>query len=390
MSDTDKPTNLLLDSVWPSIDVKGTGYIYGKDFPLAVSKMEELLSKGQGISERTSLVSKTGQEILKKFSSDQEFFKVYKEDFAELFNGLLGTSFKTAVQTCTEDKSLDFIRAAREMASFHENEDTPVDSETIRSEVVGLKAQIDELRRQNLEKDRTIAAKDAILFDLQSTGASAPGSPITERGLRNLRTRIANLTEDLQGKDDVIRDKDRELLSLTKKVGEYRDKYQFLEREFQFYKDHGELQKPESTKEATKHEFIISELRRKINDQGDMINAMRAQVGSKQIFLPTTSKTGPESSILDAIPVRKTLKWIAVVVMVVLGANIFLFFVASMKSAFGTDSSSAINPQIQLEWWERMPVFSKIGWFFSEYLEHDWASTSDDEISSNYDKIFGV
>ncbi|SCU98843.1 LAFA_0G20450g1_1 [Lachancea sp. 'fantastica'] len=390
MSDTDEASGHLLESVWPLIDVKGTGFIYGRDFPLAVSKMEELLNKGQGRS-KTSLVSKTGQEILKKFSSDQEFFKVYKDDFAELFDGLLGTTFRTAVQSCSREGGPDFGAPAPETASFHDNEDTPVEStEMLRGEIATLRNQLGELRRQNDGKDQIIAAKEALLVGLRNTSGSPTASPLTKAGARSLQARISHLSEEIQARDDAIREKDHELLSMTKKVGEYRDKYQFLEREFQFYKDHGELQKPEATKEATRHEFIISELRRKITDQSDMINTMRSQVESRKTPIPRSKAVSVESTILDIIPPQKVVKWIGAVLGILLVTNIVLYLIATIRSMFGSYSASGLGTKIRLNWWERSSLSSKIVWFFSDYFEQDWSTGADENINSSYNKIFGV
>ncbi|CEP62446.1 Mps2p LALA0_S05e05842g [Lachancea lanzarotensis] len=390
MSDIDRAPTLLLDAVWPLVDVKGTGFIYGRDFPLAVSKMEELLNKGHYDNSKSTLVSKTGQEILKKFSSDQEFFKVYKDDFAELFHGLIGTAFRTAVQSCSREGWLDFIKTASETVSFNDNEDTPVEPETLRGEIAALKSQIGELRRQNAGKDKTIATNEVLLTELRNSGGSPSASPTKNAGTRSLRARISELLREVQARDEAIRYKDRELLSMTKKVGEYRDKYQFLEREFQFYKDHGELQKPEATKEATKHEFIISELRRKITDQSDMINAMRSQVESKNPLVSHPKPAGVESSIIDLVPVQKILKCAMAIIGIFIVANVLLYFVAALKSVFGSSSAQGINPQIQLNWWERSSMLSKIVWYFSEYFEQDWSIAADENINSSYNKIFGV
>ncbi|SCU93584.1 LANO_0E04280g1_1 [Lachancea nothofagi CBS 11611] len=390
MTDIDKTSALLLDVVWQAIDVKGTGYVYGRDFSLVVSKMEEILNKGRSGSERATLVSKTGEEILKKFSSDQEFFKVYKEDFCELFNGLIGTSFRNAVQRFTGNGSLTFLRNEHQTTSFYDNEKTPVDSEALREEVLALKRTISELQKWNSEKEHDISSKNEVLAELRQSNGSPSGSPMRKVGSRTLEAQVATLKEELNFKDGIIREKDRELLSMTEKLEDFKNKYEFLERGFQFYKDHGELQKPEAIKEATKHEFIISELRRKIQDQSELIGAMRTQVESRKVALPAMREKSVEASLPDLFSLSTVLKYIVGAIFLVLAINILLYSMAFLKSLIKLNPSQELNSKIKLKWWEQSSVLSKVHWFFTDFFEYDWDPASDEVLSANYDKLFGV
>ncbi|SCU98011.1 LADA_0H09978g1_1 [Lachancea dasiensis] len=394
MSDIVSRSIVLLDQVWPSLDNREIGYIYAKDFPLAVSKMEELLRKANPKGEKQTLVSKAGEEIIKKFGTDQEFFKVYKEDFAELFDGLIGHSFASAVDRCCREGGSDISRINRESISFRDNEETPVEAELLREELLAIKQELTMVKGENVDKDQAIAARDAIIADLRqkkhTSDVPSTSSPSGMLRSTKLQAQVARLQEDLRTQVNVIRDKDRESLDLARELDDLKDKYQFLEREFQFYKDHGEGQKPASAKEATKHEFIILELRRKIEEQSDMIAAMRQQVESKYFSIPAMNSGTVESGILSFVPISRILRSFIGVVLLVIVVRLFWAVLFGAAAVFNSDEAQALNSKIDFEWWEQSSLLSKMHWYFTDRFESGWGPASDEVLDANYNKVFGV
>ncbi|CUS23192.1 LAQU0S08e04148g1_1 [Lachancea quebecensis] len=385
--DTERHATLLLDLVWPEVDAKAQGFIYAKDFPLAVSRMEEILNRGKPDRDRAQLVSETGREILRKFGSDQEFFKVYKEDFRELFDGLVGTSFKSAVKSCAGDGALDRLQDNEITDEMH---DKKAVTPTLQDEVLRLREQVRELSSKNVEKDQEIIARDEIIAELQGKDAAPAGSPRSLQRMRSLQARVTNLEEELSFRDEVIREKDRELLNFTKRVGEFKDKYQFLEREFQFYKGHREQKSPDSIKEATRHEFIISELKRKITEQSDMIGQMRAQVETKPGVLYSEGAASTTGFPLT-FPLRLVLRLIIGAILAYLAFDIGIRSLKAAGALFGSSTPTTLIPKTELSWWEQNTLLSKLHWFFKEFFDnYDLDAGRDEVVSANYDKLFGV
>ena len=385
--DVDESALQLLDLVWPTVDVRSQGFIYAKDFPMTVSKMEDILNKGRADFERARLVSKTGEEILKKFGSDQEFFKVYKEDFKELFDGLIGTTFKSAVHSCLEEGRFEVVGRETESNSFLDSDKTPGDVDALRDEILSLKKQVAKLRRENDEKDRDVAARNEVITQLQAKDSSPVGSPRGVQKIRNLQAEVASLEQEVRFRDEVIREKDRELLKMTKQVGELKDKYHFLEREFQFYKGHAEVKGPEVIKEATKHEFIISELKRKIKEQGEQVREMRALVESKPL-LNVYAELSSGSGLPEGFPFVLVLRLIMGVILTLLAISLGL-------KAWSVLTSLVVNgkaaPKLSLKWWEQNSLFSKLHWLFKDYFEdYNLDASRDEVLSANYNKLFGV
>lgn len=385
--DTERHATLLLDLVWPEVDEKAQGFIYAKDFPLVVSRMEEILNRGKLERDRAQLVSETGREILRKFGSDQEFFKVYKEDFRELFDGLVGTSFKSAVKSCAGDGVLDRLQDSQTVDGI---QDEKTSSHALQEEVMRLREQVRVLSSKNDEKDREITARDEIIADLQGKDASPAGSPRSLQRMRTLQARVASLEDELSFRDEVIREKDRELLNLTKSVGEFKDKYQFLEREFQFYKGHREQKSPDSIKEATRHEFIISELRRKITEQSEIIGQMRVQVEAKPGALHPQG-IGSTAGLPLNLPLRLVLRLIIGAILAYLAFDIGIRSLKAVGGLFGSGSPTTLTPKSELSWWEQNTLLSKLLWFFKDLFDtYNLDAGRDEVVSANYDKLFGV
>lgn len=385
-------SSIVLDLAWSHVDAKSQGFIYAKDFPELLREINEILNRGKSPNERVSLVSTTGEEIIRSFGKDKEFFKVYKDDFKELFDGLVGMSFKSAVENCVQDGMLKEGSLLEELDGFNSvNKNSP--NSEFQKELNFLRKQASRLSKENSEKEQDITMRDEIIRDLQEKNNSSHVSVISPQRIKGLRTDIKKLEEELKFREDIIREKDRELLKLTKDLSEYKDKYKFLEREFNFYKDYdvrkhdsGTTQKISSV-DNTKHQFIISELTRKIDEQSKTINELRFKV--KQPMTKSSSPTNDfKSRSINKHMLSTFLKFS-------LGVVSFLFILRMLSlisSMFSkTQSSTVPNSVLRLSWWDQNWLLSKLHWLlrdgFEKYQTNDHYNES---INSKYESLFGI
>lgn len=329
----------MLDLAWCEVDKKNQDFIYAKDFPALIDSIEKVLNRGK--AKELPLLSNTGKSVIDTFAKEKEFFKIYRDEFKEIFHGLVGKTFKDAI------------------------------------EVTGVPQQIP---NESLQKDAELAKSP----DQEKTTRGSPRK--ANRLLRNLEARVSTMKDELKFKDEILAEKDRELIQLTRKVGEYKDKYDFVQRQFNFYKDHGESPKRSSSESSsaeqngsTKHEFIISELKRKLQEQAMAISNLREQLHRGKGAGVFYSRSMAKASLAD---------WSTVICMVVLAflclSLLGLIFIWLING--NDDASSFAQPS----WWEKSGILSRIGWFI-----RDWSTNSIDYVdfepsSDAYDRIMGI
>lgn len=319
-------SSIVLDVAWGNVDKRNQGFIYAKNFPQLIQAIEQVLNRGG--SGQLRLLSNTGKNVIDTFAKEKEFFKIYKDEFKEIFQGLVGKTFKDAVEGTFPAGKIPNTLLQK----------PPGEENTMES---------------TLESPQKKDLK-----------------------LRNLQNRIAALTEELQFKEDIIAEKDRELINLTRGLSEYKDKYEFLQRQFSFYKDHAESPTHEAPVEdepvSTRHEFIISEMKRKLQEQLLTINALREQMQHSQGTYQWYTK--PSKSNNDIVPFT---------IIMLLSITLFslLFYIAKR---FGTDDQADLY--YETPWWERIGFLSRLGWRWQDWKE----TTVESPDGQAYDKIFGI
>ncbi|CCE92759.1 Mps2p TDEL_0E05160 [Torulaspora delbrueckii] len=322
--DYDKSSSsIVLDVAWGKVDKKSQGFIYAKNFPQLIQAIELLLNKGEPAQLR--LLSNTGKNVIDTFAKEKEFFKIYKDEFKEIFQGLVGKTFKDAVEGTFPSGKIpkNVLQESKEDQGI-----------------------IDSPQKKDLR-------------------------------LKNLQNRIAALTEELQFKDDIIAEKDRELIKLTRGLSEYKDKYDFLQRQFSFYKDHGESptnEEPGANEPvSTRHEFIISEMKRKLQEQLLTINALREQMQQAQGTYQWYTKP-LKSNKIESAP-------LILIVLFTITLFSLLFYITK---CFVTDDQA--DRYYETSWWEKSGLLSRLGWRWQDWKD----STIDLPNSQAYDKVFGI
>lgn len=360
--DFDKSSSsIVLDVAWGEVDRKNQGFIYAKNFPAMIHSIEHVLNKGKG--NKLSLLSNTGRNVIDTFAKEKEFFKIYKDEFKEIFQGLVGKPFKDAVE-----------------GTFISGE----------------------------------MPKGIILEDIPEKFIEEPANSVNEsptkvkRRMKSLESRLGTLTEELNFKDDIIAEKDRELINLTRRLGEYKDKYEFLQRQFSFYKDHGEAHQNDNRnnvidnvdegevdsqvehiyekRSSTKHEFIVSELKRKLQEQLMMISTLREQIKRGDDMGASYKKKMGDYTMDNLL----TLGPGAIISLVILFSLTLFSLVFLYFSDWLHPNDIQPNRYIETSWWENNNFFSKLGWYFRDWKEDIIDPSSSGKSFDAYDKIFGI
>ncbi|AET37958.1 Mps2p Ecym_2209 [Eremothecium cymbalariae DBVPG len=186
----------ILNAAWDIIDSKHQGFIYAKDIPELIRRLNTFVTH--------NLTTKANDEVISSFAKEQPFLKLSKDEFKAKFQSLVGTGIQTAV----------------EMANMSDTKPRLFGS-IRRSSIKGEETSKEEHMRKNLE------------------------------------------LEKLRGE-----------------IEDWKSKYQFLEREFLFYQTHHE-----NLVDSTQHEFIISEMKRTIEEQTRVIDTLKCQMQGKDIVM---------------------------------------------------------------------------------------------------------
>ena len=346
MSSDKSSSSIILDIAWGELDIKEQGFIYAKDFPDFVNIIENLIHRSTNTNEQ-SLLSESGKNVIDIFAKEKEFFKIYRDEFKEIFYGLVGKTFKESLKNTFKLGTIA-IDVAKEKNILPENFSPlpPVDK----------------------------------IYD--ETDINQSPRNIT-RKVRNLENQISVTNDELKFKDDIIIEKDREIIQLTRKLSEYKDKYDYLQREFSFYKGHSESPNNKTTSkivnenndgdngissDLTKNEFIISELKRKLQEQMIIMIALRDELQSDI----TNNGKGfyyPSYYSLKNLSLRKldNIRFI----MTILGSfGILLFIIIALifhSSKSEDDNMHGFMDPFKTSWWDWVPIFNGLGWFYGEH-----------------------
>ncbi|AAS53288.2 AFL084Wp [Eremothecium gossypii ATCC 10895] len=196
--------------------------------------------------------------------------------------------------------------------------------------------------------------------------------------------RRASATGDEQAREELER-KSAELSRVRDELDEWKSKYQFLEREFLFYQTHHE-----NSVDSTQHEFIISEMKRTIEEQTRMIGQLRRQVqGGTQVL----ARAGKRASPVDVFMYvsRQGLLLLmrmpkAAFLLLLLGY--FVWYTVMGGAVQGPDPSVALPEPPKQPWWEQNNIISALYWYLTDTFEP--SQRINDTVNDNYNSLFGL
>lgn len=181
--------------------------------------------------------------------------------------------------------------------------------------------------------------------------------------------------------NDSLPDTAEQLQSLKRELQEWKDKYGFLEREFQFFL--AQEKKNAKVIDNTKHEFIIGELNRKLAEQDEAIRDLKQQLDYGLVAKPIKKWINAKfliTAFLHLLP-----KALFLFVIVVLGCYV-IPLISLRKRPVAVPASPFLR---QESWWERSSMLSRIQWYFKDRMENN-IERNTSELMQNYNSVFGI
>lgn len=173
-----------------------------------------------------------------------------------------------------------------------------------------------------------------------------------------------------------------QIKALKRELQEWKDKYTFLSHEFQFFLSQ-EKKNPEVI-DNTKHEFIISELNRKLREQDEAIEDLKSQLDYGLV-----PELKDKTNWIKALQ-RKAYNYLLPKILICL-LLLLLYYCLAAKILFTKSSSTDDVPSFirQQSWWERNKILSRIQWYFKDRIENNVVRNSS-EVIQNYNSVFGI
>ncbi|AMD21358.1 HER079Cp [Eremothecium sinecaudum] len=196
--------------------------------------------------------------------------------------------------------------------------------------------------------------------------------------------RRQSIAGDDQIKDELLK-KSMEIEKLQSEINDWKGKYQFLEREFMFYQTHHK-----SISDSTQHEFIISEMKRTIEDQTKMISKLKLEIQGTPIKKPSISTT--KSDVLRHLSKRGLvflLRSPRIALAIAVLTYMLWYMIVSMSAGANSSQVGVYHPPSQ-SWWERSNVISAFYWYLTDKFESNQVinDTVKDKVSANYNIAF--
>ncbi|CCC69958.1 hypothetical protein NCAS_0D03770 [Naumovozyma castellii] len=339
------------DHAWYQIDKERTNFIFAEDLPrLMKDPIWNPLTAEQWAN-------------LEGFATDSPAFKIEKEKLNPIMLTAIG-------------KSLDEL-----LSVSHEENDDHATSKVEMEPRTKTQSEND-----NNNNDKKIRTKDA---------------------RPNLISKLSELNKELHRKDEIIMQKQNVINGLIDNVNLYKEKFEFLQREFTFYKQHDTQKRKPQTNENVgvnekgdrnvnlKHEFILSEFRRQVREQNQLIAKLKERINSN----PDDANaylSSPTPNTVNEIKPAYISMWPPIIAVLLL----LLFIIYSLISYTNVSIPSLLSSQEddsdfarnQLSWWERISWLSRMIWSMKDYLESSSSSGNFpiDREDDAYNRVFGL
>lgn len=271
----------------------------------------------------SQILNFTGRNIVKDFSKTKAHYKIQKQEFRNLFNTLLGTSFNKALESIPYDRTMLQIERADDsvLPTIPVLTSTPVKDEDESIEP-NFKAQYSKIKRLHDNSEDEIRYRDNIIEQLEKREI---GSRDKDSQIKSLNKKLDDLEEDVVYRDKIIIDRDNELKLKDEKLRRLQDRLKLMEDEVKLYRDNDD-------KVVVKHnEFFNKALMERAQEQQRAIGALKnalaekANIVSKNpIIISSPSKASSKNSASSS--------WRNVIYSILV--LILLFFILKPKSGF--------------------------------------------------------
>ncbi|KAG0670456.1 monopolar spindle [Maudiozyma exigua] len=230
--------------------------------------------------------------------------------------------------------------------------------------LIGLNS-LDLIGDMNLkDKNKT---KSNVLLETESKGNT-----------RGNDDEISILKQEIEQKNQIISNKDNELISLHENVNFYKEKYENLVDEFEYFKKIISANKNSSNdpiknddndrKFDVRNQFFIEEFRRQINEQSKIINKLKEQIQSNpEIIIHEKKMQHDRDSILGGkvpIFISKKFTWFLFIISIFgLISSMYLKFIIKNELVMSNIES---NTDRSSSWFYNNPIANGIYWLVQE------------------------
>ena len=221
---------------------------------------------------------------------------------------------------------------------------------------------------------------------------------------------ISILRQEIKEKDQIIINKDNELVSLQENITLYKEKYDHLVDEFEYFKKtinsntkiinepmNNDCNNNNDKSFDVRNQFFIEEFRRQINEQSKIINKLKEQIQTNpEIINHEKNKQSDRNTILGGkIPIfiSKKFTWYLLIVSIFgLISSIYLKFIISDEPVI-TNIDNSID--VSSSWFHNNPMMIGIQWLVqsnednpNDSNELDSTEELDNQDMDAYNRIF--
>lgn len=191
---------------------------------------------------------------------------------------------------------------------------------------------------------------------------------------------ISTLRRKLKEKDQIIINKDNELINLQEDITLYKEKYDHLVNEFAYFKKTMNSSKSNSNEIINdndndnnknfdvRNQFFIEEFRRQINEQSKIINKLKEQIQTNPEIINHGKRSHYDRDTIlgGKIPIfiSKKFTWYLLIISIFgLISSIYLKFIMRDEPAIANIDS---NTDESSSWFHNNPMVNSIHWLVQE------------------------
>ncbi|CCD26681.1 Mps2p NDAI_0I01120 [Naumovozyma dairenensis CBS 421] len=322
----------MFNEIWNSCDIKNQGFIFADEltnlFEFNKDKFIRPLSTHES-------------NLIQQFSSQDPTYKITKNDVNNVLKKLVNFTI------------FQMLKPTTSVGPPIENGKEPIG-----------------------KNDANTKDKQNIIVSPSNT--SNNNSPKKKKN-PNLIAEINNLTRQLGIKDNIISEKQLLIDDLKENVETYKRKFQFLQKEFLFYKENVgkkyssnysqySLSEHDGIKDP-KQDFLLSEFKRQIQEQKSIIQRLQERIELKKPFnIPTNidnsiisnNERKKHSGIISSLS-----NFLFPYLLPILTFSLSVIFLVIFYLFNSKDNASI---EWELSWWERSNWLSSLGWSLKDML----------------------
>lgn len=255
----------VLNLAWKQVDNDNNqGFIFSADLPYLIRAIDGILKK--------TLLNETGKKIIKDFSNIDPSKRIYKHEFSNLFEKLVGVTFDAAIDTVgfNIDEPMKTKKFKRD----------PFSDDSIGANLPDFKKEYKKYEKLNAVKEDEILYRDKVIENLEKNQVLLKKN---ETQLNELKIKNNSLEEEVLYRDDIILKKQNEIDSHLIKISNLESKINTLTKELNIFKKSSALTMNSDQERKNFNKELLS----KVKDQQALINDLQKSLLEKKEIIVT-------------------------------------------------------------------------------------------------------